>query len=352
MFFGYPIEATDENWLHDCLSLVLRTVHVSLDSGQPLPVWPEVVPEEHREQLKRRHGLKSRLEGYQSAVSQLGAQDRLRIQRCLAEQNEISLLVSCDGNCESAADLPEAIQKPIQEMFEFAFGLLSDLGIRDKHYKAIYSAQKYHVCPFCGCEYFDAPGAPREDLDHYLPISIYPFAGVNLRNLVPMGMKCNERYKKAQDILQNASGVRRRSFDPYGVREINVSLVDSVPFSGESAHTPDWKIDFNPDSPECSTWDDVFQIRERISRDVLAQSYPRWLGDFAEWFVKRIGFGNVGDEQIKEGLQIYAEDMDIMGFRAKDFLRGAVFRMLHAHCGQGDARLLSFMRTLVTNAAS
>jgi hypothetical protein len=247
-------------------------------------------------------------------------------------------------------DLRKGIRKPVAELFGFSFKLFAELGIRDRHYENIHCAITYHVCPFCGCEYFDAPGGPREDLDHYLPISRYPFAAVNLRNLVPMGMKCNECYKGAQDILRDAAGSRRRSFDPYGRREIHVSLDGSTLFDGEDSQTPDWRIAFNPDSPECETWDDTFQVRERIKRDVLAQSHRRWLEDFAKWFVRRTGIENLDDEKIKEGLIIYAEDMDLMGFRAKEFLRGPVFRMLHAQCCQGHARLLAFMRNLVIDS--
>ena len=98
------------------------------------------------------------------------------------------------------------------------------------------------MCPFCGCEYFDAPGAPREDLDHYLPKSLYPFAAANLRNLVPMGMKCNERYKLAQDILRDAAGVRRRSFDPYAERQIKVILDNSVPLAARTAKRPTGRL--------------------------------------------------------------------------------------------------------------
>jgi hypothetical protein len=132
----------------------------------------------------------------------------------MVQQNAIADLVSCASDCECLAELPTTIQAPAKNLFLFGFSLLTDLGVRDLHYSAIYNATSYHLCPFCGLEYFDAPGAPREDLDHYLASSRYAFAAANLRNLSPMGMKCNERYKLAGDILRDATGNRRRSFDP------------------------------------------------------------------------------------------------------------------------------------------
>ena len=221
---------------------------------------------------------------YAAAAGKLSVPERQQVLACLVQQNRIADLVTCSTDCESLSDLPKAIQAPVAELFGFAFELLTGLGVRDRHYHAIYTAVPYHVCPFCGCEYFDAPGAPREDLDHYLPKSLYPFAAANLRNLVPMGMKCNERYKLAQDILRDAAGVRRRSFDPYAERHLKVVLDNSVPFGGADGQTPDWQIDFDPDSVECTTWDNVFHVRERIKRDVLDASFWQWLRDFSAWF--------------------------------------------------------------------
>jgi hypothetical protein len=350
VFVGYPIEATEGNWLHECLSSMVRSVHESLDCDQPVPDWPEIIPIEYRERLKHRTGLKDRFQKYQTVVTRLGAKNRRRIQRALADQNGIAVLVACGGDCEALGDLPKSIRKPIEELFGFAFRLLTNLGIRDEHYRAIYSAQEDHVCPFCGCEYFDAPSAPRQDLDHYLPRRLYPFAAANLRNLVPMGKRCNESYKGDTDILRKPDGTRRRAFDPYADRNIKVALDDSAPFGGAGGRIPEWKIELHPESPECETWDEVFHVRERLERDALTSSFEQWLGQFAKWFVSERGINDLNDDKIADGVRAYADILEIMGFEAKVFLKEPVFRMLQFHCAQGHARLLSFMRELVTQA--
>src|SRR5215208_2582958 len=89
-----------------------------------------------------------------------------RVFRALNDQNKISLLLSCSCECDTINDLPKPIRKPIVELFSYAFKQLTSLKIRDYHYEQIYKAAKDHMCPFCGCEYFDAPGAPRVALDH------------------------------------------------------------------------------------------------------------------------------------------------------------------------------------------
>lgn len=350
MFFSFPIAATAENWLHEGLSEMVTAVHGSLDAGaQPL-AWPGIIPAAHRARLRSRTGLRDRLATYTTAAQALTPAQRTRVLTCLTQQNAIADLVSAASDCDSLTDLPNSIREPARDLFVFAFGLLTDLGVRDRHYTAIYNASQYHVCPFCFSEFFDAPGAPREDYDHYLASSRYPFAAANLLNLTPMGMKCNERYKLADDILRDDNGNRRRSFAPYANRKIRVSLTNSIPFGQPDGQTPEWQIEFVPDSPECVTWDSVFLIRTRLARDVLNPSFRNWLGAFARWFVIRQGVNDLSDGQIIASLGEYTEDVEIMGLTACDCFRVPLFQMIEQHCANGNARLLQLMRDLVTHA--
>jgi hypothetical protein len=350
VFFGYPIAATTENWLHECLCEIIQIIHASLDANQTLPSWPDIIPESSRARLTKRDGLQKRLNAYHIDAAKLTQSERQKVSACLTQQNRISELCNCSEDCETLDEMPIKIQASIKSLFDFAFSLLEDFGIRDRQYSVIYESQTYHVCPFCGCEYFDAPGAPREDLDHYLVKNKYPFAAVNLRNLVPMGMKCNQRYKHEADMLRDAQGFRRLSFDPYTERNLEVRLTNSVPFAGLDGQ-PQWNIDIQPDSPECTTWDDVFSLRKRMIRDVLDPSFNRWLGEFAKWFCKRNPYSDDFAIVLKE-LSIYAEDFELLGFDAREFLRVPVFNMLHHHCANGDERLSEFIVSLISITGS
>ncbi len=350
MFFGYPIAATAENWLHECLSEIVTTIHTSLDAGNDPPPWPELIPAAHREALRSRHGLRDRLLRYSNALQELDLPGRERVLNSLVQQNDIGNLVAGISECECIDELPEEVQQPVEDLFTFAFKLLTEVGVRDRYYSMIYSTLEYKVCPFCGSEYFDAPKGPREDLDHYLAKHQYPFAAANLRNLVPMGMKCNSRYKLVQDILRDGHGVRRTAFNPYEERRIRLSLVNSQPFGGIKDQTPDWQIDFIPDSPECATWDDVFRLRERIGRDILAESYFPWLQQFAVWFRKTKVNLPLDDDLIRAALKEYAENAEIRGFTAREFLQAPLFEMLHEHHARGNGRLVALIRDLVTIA--
>ncbi len=353
MIFGYPLAATTENWLHKCLFEILQSIHAHLDKGENLPVWPAIIPTEYLDRLKSRTGVRDRLDAYQKALVDLSRVEQHQILRALKNQNEIALLLSCQFECEAITDLPSSIREPVKNLFAFAFSLLTDFEIRDQHYEIIYNSVSHHICPFCGFEPFDAPGARREALDHYLPEHKYSFAAVNLRNLVPMGHKCNSGYKLAQDMLRREDGTRRKSFDPYNhPGTVKISLINSEPFAGEVGNTgeplPKWKVEFSPNSEESTTWNDVFDIETRYKRDVLDEAFNNWLLGFRYWCRDpRKTLPGSADEWV-ESIEGYAMYHEALGLCDRAFLKAAVFRMLHTHCKNGDQRLLNFIKNVVT----
>jgi hypothetical protein len=364
MLFGYPLAATEENWLHECLGQILQSIHSNLESGNTLTDWSELISEPYRSRLQRRLkisnkpnskrlSLGDKLKNYQASLKNLTASEQERIVQVFNDQNKISLLLSCQHDCEVIKDLPKTIQKPVTDLFTYAFDILKDLGIRDNHYQAIYDAASYHICPFCGYEYFDAPGASREALDHYLSKEKYSFAAANLRNLVPMGNKCNSR-KLAQDILRKDDGTRRKSFDPYNHGTLTISLDNSQPFAGAIGKTgeplPKWEIDFSSNSEEVTTWDDVFHIRERYERDVLNEGFTSYLREFGN-YCKSWNSVPTSTEELIDAIRKYTSYQESNGFKDRAFLKAAVFRMLHRHCKNGDQRLIELIRDVVNDVS-
>lgn len=286
---------------------------------------------------------------YQEIVGRLTNDELDQVINATITQNNIEELVSCECNCESIDKLHKDIQQPIKNIFEFAFNLLTELDIRDHQYEAIFDRLPYNICPFCGCEYFEDPKAPRQDLDHYLAESKYPFAGITLRNLVPMGHLCNSHYKQATDILFKIDGVtRRKSHYPYRDTHVRISVNDSRLFAGDDGiFSPQhWQIDFDPNNEEVRTWDEVFHIRERYIRDFLNKEYKSWLGDFMAWGRSAtINAGNFEDVQnITDRYVIYLESL---GLNDRAFLKAAVFRFLASECRNGNQRVKDILSSLV-----
>lgn len=346
MLFGYPIAVTENNWLHDCIMAVLANVHALADTGQPYPPWPQIVPEAHRQAIRSRHGLRNRISAYDNVLRGLTQADRDTILAAMTDQNRIEDLLSGTSNCTPIGGLHEGVRGPVESLFDFAFELLSVFELRDRQYEGIYAAAIEHVCPFCGMEYFEAPGTRREDLDHYLAKSRYPFAAANLRNLVPMGSKCNAKYKLATDLLYSDDGTRRVAFDPYNHIAISVGLDESEPFGGTSAHIPRWAVAFDPESQAVQTWDEVFSVRERYRESHLDPDYLIWLDGFQKW-ARRENVRADSDEAIVEALGRYEQIWVDGGMKDRAFLKAAVFRMLRRHCENGHQRLMDMLKNLV-----
>lgn len=337
MFYPYPPPAAAENWLHAVLSDILRAVHDHVRNGSVVPEWGDLIPADYRARLSRYRSIANRLSEYAMALTTLTEAERTLILRAMDDQNRIQELLSCTCDCLTVSDLPDSIREPIVNLYEAAFEALTTLRVRDKHYYRIYHATKHHVCPFCGCEKFDAPGKPREAFDHYLAQSRYPFAAANLQNLVPMGNKCNSRYKLAQDILHRGAE-RRRAIDPYGHAGFAIDLSQSIPFAGRDGEHPQWVVDLLPDTEESRTWDEVFHIKSRLCDNELDEGFRRWVDDYGDWCVSaKLAPAGVGE--LLDALNRYATYHEGRGLSEYGFLIAAVFRMFHRMCDLGDRRL-------------
>lgn len=341
MLFAYPPPVVQDNWLHTCMRNIVQNVHRLVTRGDALPAWPGIVPADRRPRLQTRTALADRVTEYAAALATLTPTEQKTVLNALSEQNDIPELLTCISNCHSMDTLPTAIRKPAVKLFETAFDLLTDLGTRDAHYSRIYRGIPAKVCPFCGDERFVAPRAPREEYDHYLDRNRYPFAGANLRNLVPMGHTCNTQYKKSTDMLM-VGGSRCRVFDPYVQLNVSLSLLSSVPFPTRGQIIPKWVIEFNPMVPEVDTWDSVFKIRERLERDVLNAHFWDWIGYFVG-YCDREHYNRHDMPSLLAALNNYIGMTTEWGFTQRGFVQKAMFQMLHDQCVRGNQRVCRFL---------
>ena len=229
-----------------------------------------------------------------------------------------------------------------KNVFEEGYRLLSVTGVRDRHYKIIYDSLKTKVCPFCGYEPFDAPGLSREDEDHYLLRSIYPLAAANFVNLVPMGGRCNSRYKGTVDILYQQGG-RRKAINPYGDFSASISLVNTNPF-GNSKNEPDWEIDLVPDNEEVQTWENIFSIRKRLKESVLVPNYESTLAELSEWFEIKEKSIDSNDEQVLASINEFASYKKRHPDQGLGFLKDKIVEMIAYHYQAENQPLIALIR--------
>lgn len=335
MLYCFPEDSIEQNWLHEAVLGALKKIHENVQrGGQPL-TWPHFLAEEYREKLRRRTGLRNRLKKFQDAFIALSAEQQTNLMLLADQQNRISDLLSCDCDCRTIETQPDNIKNAVAELFDYCFGLLIELGMRDKHYESVLNSAPRPICPFCGREEFEGIGLAREDYDHYLPRSKYPFSAINFYNLVPMGNKCNRSYKGQKNLLLNEDGERRRSFNPYGNDFVKISLRNSrLPLS--SNEDSNWVIDFFPPSEEAETWDDVFLIRTRYRKNFYERRFASLLDDIIK--VQRSYAKRDIDVSIEEIMRDTIVDLERAGLEDNSFLKSAFYdACLHQYEGREDA---------------
>lgn len=88
MLFGYPLTATQNNWLHDCVLEAVKKVHALVDAKSRYPAWPKILPDAHQATLRSRTGLRDRLKAYHIALQQLSSKiDRDSVLAAVTDQN-------------------------------------------------------------------------------------------------------------------------------------------------------------------------------------------------------------------------------------------------------------------------
>lgn len=344
MLFHYAVDATNDNWLHETLLQILTAGMDELDAGQALSAWPACIPAARQAALSAKTGLRDRRRLFFEAFAALNQPSRDAVRSALAVQNSIPAVFDGISPWVRLEDLPASIREPTKNLFKFAFGLLTDVGLRDQHYRVIWQNLTWaKICPFCGLERLKHPKQPRPDLDHYLPISRYPFAGANLRNLVPMGGDCNTAFKGQIDVVFDViADMRRRCCDPYIGPVFSVSLDGSNMFhdDGTILILPEWDIALIGDDHDCAaTWESVFQIRRRYT-DLLNEEYHSWIDHFGRWCADdRSGVELTDVASVLVAISQYYDTILQEGLADTNFLKRAVFQMLrckleadpHAH---------------------
>lgn len=344
MLYRMPAKAAEENWLCDALSAVLEKGFADLDAGTAPTAWPDCLPAEHIEILKRRGKLGEAVTAVITAYGGLAPGPRALVREAREDQLQLAEMFEGGRTAMVLDDLPEAIRAPLDDFSKRVFDVLDDLGVRARSYK-VHDEDGRLSCAFCGYEAADNSLVRNMDWDHYLARSRYPFAGANLRNFTPMGDACNGTFKLAKDVLRTDAGTRRRCFDPYASEPATMDLLASTLFArGPGNQLPEWVVTFNGDADYCQTWDSVFSLRTRwMAR--LDTVHRGCLDLFGSAYR-----GNaLSDDQIVERLDGLAKTPALDSMAAGGFLAAAVFG-LWASRAAADGAEAEHLRRLLSRA--
>ncbi len=362
MLESYPIAATANNWLHDSLVEIIETIHDRLANGPRLFLtvrlqeqWVSLLPNglgpDDMISLRRSQGIRNRVFKYIRSVKPLNQQERDEVLAALASQNDIVGLLSNTSSIETIKNTFPTVNNAVKDLFLFCFDKLDDVGIRKFQYEKIHQALPSKDCGFCGFGTMMNIEEASQDQDHYLAKSIYPFASANIRNLVPMCIACNRFHKHDKDIIRDQSGTRRRAFDPYLCGPTRVSVMDSVVRPNDARIVPSWKIDFVPASAESDTWDLVFDVKERLERDIFDECYRRWIEGFQKICeIERnqgANYGALDEAGVRSVLEDHKNRLVADPGGGKDRFKHLVFELLLHLYDAGNIRVINFVRDAV-----
>ncbi|MCF3630149.1 hypothetical protein RJ527_02740 [Thalassospiraceae bacterium LMO-SO8] len=339
MLFSYPANALASNWLNSTVIDVLIAGMDAIDAGGAPVEWPTCLPNARRTVLRRRTGLRRKLEEFWELYAELNDQEKATVREAIARQTDLPGIYSNHTPCPSLSGLPLNIRPKVRKLFDYLYDQLGEIKegeecLRDIQYRAIYLSG-IRICPFCGLNYFRAPNAPRHALDHLLDKPRYPFSAADLRNLPPTCHECNSTYKHTTDIIHKADGSRRRCSDPYSGPVFSISLAASEFFSGNEIggwRLPRWEVELvGPGNEQAETWDTVYQIKTRYCRDILDADFLSWIQHFSNWYSRKFGKGT-SSAQVADRLPRYIDSVIQDGFADRAFLKAEAFRFVHESC--------------------
>lgn len=340
MLFTFPQEALNCNWVNQtAVDTLIAGMDAIDDENAPLD-WPDCLPQDRRNVLQRRTGLRPKLTVFWDEYAKLGSFEKRCLRDAVAEQINLPNVYSdVSLPCACLDDIPVAMQDSVKSLAEYLFSQLGGIKeggkvLRDIQFETCQN-HGIRICPFCGLEHFQPEGTKRNALDHLMPISKYPFVSADFKNLIPTCHTCNSLYKLDQDILFNDAGVRRPCSDPYDGPIYQIKLDESVFDEGNEVRgftLPKWEISISGLPAEQSvTWDDVYQVKSRFA-SVLDADFLSWVKSFALWFVSEFGRGKSPDE-ISVELPRYTDNVIQSGYsEVRVFLKAEVFRFLERSC--------------------
>ncbi len=251
-----------------------------------VPMWFKPV-------YNRCPGVNAKFEKLFKAFKRLNKAKQTEIILVYKSSRDIQKICSDKTNIYKGIDkYDKPIREPLKNLFEFLFNSTVGTAVfransgmhMDDHYELFQKKNIVHVCPFCGLETYTEPKFRRAEYDHYLPISIYPWLGVNFNNLVPMGDHCNGKKNDTNIIYKEKAALNRREvWYPY--EWINHSVILTCKKKPTLADmSGEWEVTFKASAiknqEKIKTWTDVFEIPLRFNEHIK-RFHKGFIEDFA-----------------------------------------------------------------------
>lgn len=232
--------------------------------------------------------IDDRLEAIFNAYIGLATQQEKQIVKdAYSINNNIVSLSNATNTPIKYSQLPDGISTQIKSLYDELWGdnkilgyatVVNSCGTVKQHFNRFREVNELLVCPFCGldsllCEHDDG----RDDYDHYLLKSQYPFISINFNNLFPMCHRCNSKNKNQKDLVyENVAAPQRRFYYPYSNEDNHEIKLNIVSPNIDLKDPTKWKLEVNTTNrayEDCKeTWKDVFDIETRYKATISKHS--------------------------------------------------------------------------------
>ena len=156
-------------------------------------------------------------------------------------------------------------------------------GDMQEHFKQFKTNEnEIFKCPVCGLIPQNTKEEKKEDYDHLLPYTIYPFSSVNFKNIAPICVDCNSDYKGDKDVLDNTG---KKIFYYYDDLHHNDGITIKAKLENEKEHLFSFTYTtIDNRTQEIESWNEIFDINTRYIKRAKgkADSWFRHYWEFLE----------------------------------------------------------------------
>jgi len=201
--------------------------------------------------------------------------------------------------------LSNELQKMFGRLYKYVIDLqpfYSIYGRKSDFYKDIVGNET--VCNCCGVgTMLNKHQKPVGALDHYFPISQYPFSSINFKNLAPICDICNSKYKTQKDTLfkitskiKNGKKIytlkKYKAFYPYSTAYdmINVSVaITNNDITNLSKDDINIQYSLTGYEVEIENWERLFKVSEIHKANLLGNESRDFINQQFDT-IQRLGF--------------------------------------------------------------
>lgn len=304
MLKNYKYIETDHNKLHQYMLAFFERI-----STETSDFNLSFFPDDFIEVAARHRGIiMGACSNIYNKMIQWDSYARVHFVNLIKESNQIEEI--CKGNIKPLRlrDIPSDIRELVGKLFNDLYSQVLDGDPFSEH---INSRLKDHfdafrnynsditLCPICGINELRIKLATlRDQYDHYLPLSIYPFSAVNFKNLVPVCAECNSLEVKGDtDIISVSTG---KLFYLYDENHKGIIISFQIIKDSSNIDEIEWSLGFaNPDgkTEEIDSWKYIYKIDIRYVGLVKGRIL-KWYKHYWE-FMHDKDMGHISDDDRK-----------------------------------------------------